>query len=73
MESQSNSDITANELYEKLNSWNQDIKKSFDEGKKHKKNSLRPKDLLIKFNRMPTPIKDLELIDIKLGSKIYRH
>ena len=71
MESQSNSDITANELYEKLDSWNQDIKKSFNEGKKHKKNSLRPKDLLIKFNRMPTPIKDLELIDIKLGSKIY--
>jgi len=71
MESQSNSDITANELYEKLNSWNKDIKKSFDEGKKHKKFSIKPKDLLIKFNRMPTPIKDLELIDIKLGSKIY--
>ena len=71
MESQSNSDITANELYAKLDSWNQDIKKSFDEGKKHKKNSLRPKDLLIKFNRMPTPIKDLELIDIKLGSKMF--
>lgn len=71
MESQNNSDITANELYEKLDSWNKEIKKSFDENKKHKKNSLRPKDLLIKFNRMPTPIKDLELIDIKLGSKIY--
>ena len=71
MESPNNSDITANELYEKLESWNKDVKKSFDENKKHKKNSLRPKDLLIKFNRMPTPIKDLELIDIKLGSKIY--
>ena len=71
MESPNNSDITANELYEKLESWNKDVKKSFDENKKHKKNSLRPKDLLIKFNKMPTPIKDLELIDIKLGSKIY--
>ena len=71
MESQNNIDITANELYEKLESWNKDIKKSFDESKKHKKYSLKPKDLLIKFNRMPTPIKDLELIDIKLGSKIY--
>jgi len=71
MESPNNSDITANELYEKLQSWNKDVKKSFDENKKHKKNSLRPKDLLIKFNKMPTPIKDLELIDIKLGSKIY--
>ena len=71
MESQNNIDITANELYEKLESWNKDIKKSIDESKKHKKYSLKPKDLLIKFNRMPTPIKDLELIDIKLGSKIY--
>ena len=71
MESQNNIDITANELYEKLESWNKDIKKSFDESKKHKKYSLKPKDLLIKFNRMPTPIKDLELIDIKLGSKIH--
>ena len=71
MESQNNIDITANELYEKLESWNKDIKKSIDENKKHKKYSLKPKDLLIKFNRMPTPIKDLELIDIKLGSKIY--
>ena len=71
MESQNNIDITANELYEKLESWNKDIKKSVDENKKHKKYSLKPKDLLIKFNRMPTPIKDLELIDIKLGSKIY--
>ena len=71
MESQNNIDITANELYEKLESWNKDIKKSVDENKKHKKYSLKPKDLLIKFNRMPTPIKDLELIDIKLGSKIH--
>ena len=70
MESTNNSDITAYEFYEKWESWNKDVKKSFDESKKHKKNSLKPKDLFIKFSKMPTPIKDLKLIDIKLGSKI---
>ena len=65
-----NNDITATQLYEKLGSWNKDVKDSFNEGKKRQKGYLKLKDLLIKFNKFPTPIKDVELIDIKLGSKI---
>ena len=65
-----NNDITATQLYEKLESWNKDIEKSFNEGKKGKKSYYKLKDLLIKFNKFPTPIKDVELIDIKLGNKI---
>ena len=61
-------DLTANELCEKLESWNKDIKDSFIEGKKGKKNYYKSKDLLIKFIRRPTPMKDVELIDIKLNS-----
>ena len=63
-------DITAKQLYDRLESWNKDVKDSFVEGKKKKKTYLKLKDLLIKFNKRPTPIKDVELIDIKLGSKI---
>ena len=65
-------DITANQLIEKIESWNQDIKKSFSDkkDKKENKEGYKLKDLLIKFNKFPTPIKDVELIDIKLGSKI---
>ena len=65
-----NNDITATQLYEKLGSWNKDVKDSFNEGKKRQKGYLKLKDLLIKFNKFPTPLKDVELIDIKLGSKI---
>ena len=65
-------DMTANQLIEKIESWNQDIKKSFSDkkDKKENKEGYKLKDLLIKFNKFPTPIKDVELIDIKLGSKI---
>ena len=70
IENEENYDITAKQLYDRLESWNKDIKDSFAEGKKVKKTYLKVKDLLIKFNKMPTPIKDVELIDIKLGSKI---
>ena len=70
IENEENYDITAKQLYDRLESWNKDIKDSFAEGKKGKKTYLKVKDLLIKFNKMPTPIKDVELIDIKLGSKI---
>ena len=65
-----NNDITATQLYEKLESWNKDVKETFNEGKKRQKGYLKLKDLLIKFNKFPTPIKDVELIDIKLGNKI---
>lgn len=36
-------DLTANELYEKLESWNKDIKDSFIEGKKEKKITISQK------------------------------
>ena len=66
-------DISAKELFNKFDSWNKDIEKTFKdtkrEGKKNK-DYYKLKDLLVKFNKFPTPIKDLELIDIKLGSKI---
>ena len=68
-----NNDITAKQLYEKFESWNNDITKSFIDPKKEKKNkkeNYKLKDLLIKFNKYPTPIKDVELIDIKLATKI---
>ena len=64
-----NKDITASKLYEKFEEWNKEMTKSFIEGKKGKK-ACKLKDLLVKFNKWPTPIKGLELIDIKVGSKI---
>ena len=66
-------DISAKELFNKFDSWNKDIEKTFKETKREGKKSkhyYKLKDLLIKFNKFPTPIKGLELIDIKLGSKI---
>ena len=62
--------ITANELYNRLEARNKETIDSFEDPKKKKKGYLKLKDLLIKFNKAPTPIKDVELIDIKLGSKI---
>ena len=63
-------DISANELYEKLEERNKETIESFTQSKKTKKGYIKLKDLLIKFNKAPTPIKDVELIDIKLASKI---
>ena len=64
-----NNDITAKELYDKLVSWNKDLEKIIKEGKKNK-NYYKSKDLLVKLNNYPTPIKNLELIDIKLGNRM---
>ena len=64
-----NNDITAKELYDKLVSWNKDLEKILKEGKKNK-NYYKSKDLLVKLNNYPTPIKNLELIDIKLGNRM---
>ena len=64
-------DISASELYKRIGEWNSDIKIKIDRKEKLKLESgLRYsfKDLLIKLNRMPTPIENIELIDIKLGS-----
>jgi len=38
--------------------------------KKDKRKFKKLKEMLIKFNRMPTPIEGVELIDIKLSSRI---
>ena len=68
-----NNEITAKQLYEKFESWNNDVTKLIIDSKKEKKNkkdNYKTKDLLIKFNKYPTPIKDVELIDIKLATKI---
>ena len=63
-------DISANEFYEKLEERNKETIESFTQGKKSKKKGyITLKDLLIKFIKAPTPIKDVELIDIKLASK----
>ena len=63
-------DISANELYSKFESWNKDITDKMNKlGKKDKKNFYRLKDMLIKFTRMPTPIEEVELVDIKLSSR----
>ena len=51
-----NNDITAKELYDKLVSWNKDLEKIIKEGKKNK-NYYKSKDLLVKLNNYPTPIK----------------
>ena len=64
-------DISADELYSKLDEWNNNkISEMTKIGKKDKKKYYRLKDMIIKFNKMPTPIENLELIDIKLGAKL---
>ena len=64
-------DISASDLYLKFENWNKDITAEMNKtGKKDKKKYYRLKDSLIKLNRMPTPIEGIELIDIKLNSKL---
>ena len=64
-------DITADELYSKLEEWNNNKMSEISNiGKKDKKKYHKLKDMIIKFNKMPTPIQGLELIDIKLGAKL---
>ena len=64
-------DISANELFSKLEKWNEDITTQIEkEGKKDKKKFKKLKEKIIKFNRMPTPIQGVELIDIKLGARL---
>ena len=64
-------DISANELFSKLEKWNEDITAQIEkEGKKDKKKFKKLKEKIIKFNRMPTPIQGVELIDIKLGARL---
>ena len=41
IENEENYDITAKQLYDRLESWNKDIKDSFAEGKKGKKTYLK--------------------------------
>ena len=62
--------ITAKQLYERFESWNDSIADEINIPKKGKRNFYKVKDLLIKFNKFPTPIENLELIDIKLGSRV---
>ncbi len=62
-------DITAKQLYDRIESWNKELEKTIKEGKKNK-NYYKSKDLLIKLQNYPTPIQNLELIDIKLGNKM---
>ena len=64
-------EISANELFSKLEKWNEDITTQIEkEGKKDKKKFKKLKEKIIKFNRMPTPIQGVELIDIKLGARL---
>ena len=64
-------DISAGELYTKLEEWNNDKTSLMMKlGKKDKKIYYKLKDMLIKFNKMPTSFEGVELIDIKLGAKI---
>ena len=64
-------DISASELHSKFEKWNNDITNEIMKvGKKDKKKFFRLKEMMIKFNRMPTPIENVELIDIKLSARI---
>ena len=64
-------DISANDLFSKLEKWDEDITTQIEkEGKKDKKKFKKLKEKIIKFNRMPTPIQGVELIDIKLGARL---
>ena len=63
-------DISANELYSRFEKWNKDITEQMIKEKKDKRKFKKLKEMLIKFNRMPTPIEGVELIDIKLSSRI---
>ena len=62
-------DISANELYSKLDEWNNN-KISEMEKTNNKKQYHKLKDMMIKFNKMPTPLDNVDLIDIKLGARL---
>ena len=64
-------DISASELYSKFEKWNKDATDEMNKiGKKDKKKFFRFKEMMVRFNRMPTPIEGVELIDIKLGARL---
>ena len=64
-------DISASELYSKFDKWNKDNTDEMNKiGKKDKKKFFRLKEMMIRFNRMPTPIEGVELIDMKLNSRM---
>ena len=64
-------DISASELYSKFDKWNKDTSDEMNKiGKKDKKKFFRLKEMMIRFNRMPTPIEGVELIDMKLNSRM---
>ena len=62
-------DISANELYSKLNEWNNNIISEMEKTN-NKKQYHKLKDMMIKFNKMPTPLDNVDLIDIKLGARL---
>ena len=65
-------DITASELYAKFDDWNKDLIKKMDSiGKKDKKLYYKYKDMQLKFTSNISPLEGIELIDIKLNSRIY--
>ena len=64
-------DISASELFSKFDKWNKDNTDEMNKiGKKDKKKFFRLKEMMIRFNRMPTPIEGVELIDMKLNSRM---
>ena len=62
-------DISANELYSKLDEWNNNIISEMEKSN-NKKQYHKLKDMMIKFNKMPTPLDNVDLIDIKLGARL---
>ena len=62
-------DISANELYSKLDEWNNNIISEMEKTN-NKKQYHKLKDMMIKFNKMPTPLDKVDLIDIKLGARL---
>ena len=62
-------DISANELYSKLDEWNNNIISEMEKTN-NKKQYHKLKDMMIKFNKMPTPLDNVDLIDIKLGARL---
>ena len=61
--------ISANELYSKLDEWNNNIISEMEKTN-NKKQYHKLKDMMIKFNKMPTPLDNVDLIDIKLGARL---
>ena len=62
-------DISANELYSKFDEWNNNIISEMEKTN-NKKQYHKLKDMMIKFNKMPTPLDNVDLIDIKLGARL---